>query len=276
MRVMISQPSKGTSAEERARVLDALGKEGHEVVGTITVKAVQEDAEQTLGELEKALQAISTVDAVYFMEGWDTDKGCRVGYEACVLFGKMPMNATVSYLSDQDKAASSIAQKAFPGLDELKTLEDYEAFFTTLMKECFPSLFWEYMKGRPIMQMVAAVIDEAAYTLKRAGKLDGRCEICGAVIGDDNCGIIYREQIQVNDAASGERFSIQGAAHLRCRKHTVPPYPSYVSQKEHLSFEDLTYLAWLDVYVKRKPAIKRYLIAAMKNCIAGLEKEENG
>lgn len=97
MRVAISQPMKGLSAEEirkqRAVVVASLEAEGHEVVDTVFTGTPPESGSQALWHLGKALQTLSTVDAVYFMDGWDQARGCRIEYEACVFYGKTAMNA---------------------------------------------------------------------------------------------------------------------------------------------------------------------------------------
>lgn len=70
MRVTISQPMKGLS----------------EVVDTVFTETPPEGDNQALWYLGKSLQAIAGVDAVYFMEGWDKARGCRIEYEACVTY----------------------------------------------------------------------------------------------------------------------------------------------------------------------------------------------
>ncbi len=99
MRVMISQPMKGLSAEEirerRATVVAKLEDEGHEVVDTVFTDTPPENGNQALWCLRKALQVMSTVDAVYFMEGWEKARGCRIEYEACILYGIRALNADI-------------------------------------------------------------------------------------------------------------------------------------------------------------------------------------
>lgn len=91
MRVMISQPMKGLSAgqirEKRAAVVAALEAEGHEVVDTVFTETPPENGNQALWCLGKALQAMSTVDAVYFMDGYENARGCMIEYVACRYYG---------------------------------------------------------------------------------------------------------------------------------------------------------------------------------------------
>lgn len=97
MRVMISQPTRDMSAYEmakaRAQVAAMLEAQGHEVWGEEVGKEILLAAEnQDLWLLGRRLQIMAGVDAVYFMDGWEKDRGCRLEYEACRLYGKIPMN----------------------------------------------------------------------------------------------------------------------------------------------------------------------------------------
>ena len=97
MRVMISQPVTDTSTEEmakaRAEVISMLDGQGHEVWGEeIRRKNIPAGLSQELWQLGQRLQAMVGADAVYFMDGWEKDRGCRLEYEACRLYGKIPMN----------------------------------------------------------------------------------------------------------------------------------------------------------------------------------------
>ncbi len=92
MRVMISQPVTGTSAEEmakaRAGVVSMLNEQGHEVWGEETRREyIPIGVNQDLWQLGRRLQAMAGADAVYFMDGWEKDRGCRLEYEACRAYG---------------------------------------------------------------------------------------------------------------------------------------------------------------------------------------------
>lgn len=275
MRVMISQPMNGLSAEEirerRATVVARLEADGHEVVDTVFTETPPEGDNQALWYLGKSLQAIAGVDAVYFMEGWDKARGCLVEYEACRRYPVGILN--VDPLGMARAHYKAIGNKSFAGMDELETVEDYEVFFTKLIKACCPVVFWEQMKGRPIMEMVAAIIDEAMSALKMySGLMDSRCEICGKSLENGMFGAGFREEISIDDPETGSRFRINGIFHGRCLEHRADLEKIYTVKKQHLSFEDLTQLVFYAKVAKRKKEAREYLIAAMKNCIAGLEK----
>lgn len=278
MRVMISQPMRGLSAdqirENRAAVVAALEAEGHEVVDTVFTETPPENGNQALWCLGKALQVMSTVDAVYFMDGWERARGCRVEYEACRRYPLGILNVNPLELAHENYRA--IGQKSFVGMADLKTVEDYEAFFTDLVKDNYPSIFWEHMKDRPIMEIVAALLDQASITLREnTGILESRCEVCGKLLTDAMYGGTYREDIEIEDPETGDKFSITGnIVHNRCLEHRTDLKKLYGIKKQYMSFEDLTQLVF---YAKRvdREHVRKYLIAAMKNCIAGLEKQSD-
>ena len=91
MNVIISQPMKGLTEDQirknRAEAVTMLESEGHTVIDTIFADTPPESAEQALWYLGKTLQAIASVDAVYFMDGWREARGCRLEYEACKAYG---------------------------------------------------------------------------------------------------------------------------------------------------------------------------------------------
>ena len=97
MRVMISQPTQGMSEEEMAKarmeVVSMLDEQGHEVWGEeISRDNILSGVNQDLWQLGRRLQAMAEADAVYFMDDWEKDRECRLEYEACRLYGKIPMN----------------------------------------------------------------------------------------------------------------------------------------------------------------------------------------
>lgn len=92
MRVMISQPITGTSAEEMAKarmeVVSMLDEQGHEVWGEETRREyIPTGVNQDLWQLGRRFQAMAGADAVYFMDGWEKDRGCRLEYEVCEKYG---------------------------------------------------------------------------------------------------------------------------------------------------------------------------------------------
>lgn len=91
MRVMVSQPMKGLTEDQtrknRAKVVAMLESEGHTVIDTVFSNSAPAGVNQSLWLLGKRFQAIASVDAVYFMDGWRETRGCRMEQNVCELYG---------------------------------------------------------------------------------------------------------------------------------------------------------------------------------------------
>lgn len=104
MRVVISQPMKGLTEDQirknRAEAVTMLESEGHAVINTVFSNSAPAGVNQSLWLLGKSFQAIASVDAVYFMDGWREARGCRLEYEACKAYGITILNMNQSHLGE--------------------------------------------------------------------------------------------------------------------------------------------------------------------------------
>ena len=91
LKIMISQPMKGKTEEqirsERAELVKKLEEKGHEVVDTIFAEETPE-GDARLYYLAKSIEAMSKVDAVVFMPGWEKARGCQIEHEIAVRYNK--------------------------------------------------------------------------------------------------------------------------------------------------------------------------------------------
>lgn len=91
LKIMISQPMKGKTEEqirsERAELVKKLEEKGHEVVDTIFAEETPE-GDARLYYLAKSIEAMSKVDAVVFMPGWENARGCQIEHEIAVKYNK--------------------------------------------------------------------------------------------------------------------------------------------------------------------------------------------
>ena len=91
MKVMISQPMKGKTTEqvraEREAVVKSLEAKGHTVVDTVFTDTPPETDNVSLWYLGKSIEAMSSVDAVYFMAGWRQTRGCLIEHMAAEKYG---------------------------------------------------------------------------------------------------------------------------------------------------------------------------------------------
>lgn len=91
LKIMISLPMKGKTEEqirsERAELVKKLEEKGHEVVDTIFAEETPE-GDARLYYLAKSIEAMSKVDAVVFMPGWEKARGCQIEHEIAVKYNK--------------------------------------------------------------------------------------------------------------------------------------------------------------------------------------------
>ncbi len=92
MKIMISQPMNGKTQkqieEEREELVKSLKAKGYEVVNTIFAETPDEAQDKPLFYLAKSINAMSKVDAVIFMKGWENARGCKIEHEIAVKYNK--------------------------------------------------------------------------------------------------------------------------------------------------------------------------------------------
>jgi hypothetical protein len=91
MRIFISQPMRGKSREqieaERAPIVEALKAKGHEVKDSFLDNEGWDIKNVPLWCLGHSFVLLADCDAVLFMDGWEEARGCRMEYDACVIYG---------------------------------------------------------------------------------------------------------------------------------------------------------------------------------------------
>lgn len=89
--VMISQPMKGRSNEEiiaeREPVVKELLEKGYETIDTVFADSPEEAQSAPVWYLSKSIEAMSKVDAMYFMEGWEEARGCKLEHQIAEAYG---------------------------------------------------------------------------------------------------------------------------------------------------------------------------------------------
>lgn len=92
MKVMISQPMNGKTTEqimnERKDVVIKLENQGHTVMDTVFAEESPADTDAALFYLAKSIDAMSKVDAVLFMKGWNEARGCAIEHLIADAYGK--------------------------------------------------------------------------------------------------------------------------------------------------------------------------------------------
>lgn len=90
MKIMISQPMNGKSNEqikaEREKIVTALEKMHIEVINTIFDFEVENINNVPVYYLAKSIEKMSNADAVLFMDGWQTARGCQIEYDIALKY----------------------------------------------------------------------------------------------------------------------------------------------------------------------------------------------
>ena len=92
MKVMICQPMNGKDDEtikaERQGIVEMLEKQGHSVVNTIfSEEPPFISKNKGLWYMGKSLIAMSEVDVLYCMKGWEKARGCAIEHACAVNYG---------------------------------------------------------------------------------------------------------------------------------------------------------------------------------------------
>lgn len=98
-KAMLSQPMAGKSFEEivetRERAIKALQEKGYEIVNTLfTDEWYSKEAMEKRGVVQvplcflaKSLENMSLCHTVYFCDGWENARGCKIEHEAAKAYG---------------------------------------------------------------------------------------------------------------------------------------------------------------------------------------------
>lgn len=92
MKIMISQPMRGYTEDiirkNRKNLVNELKKQGYEVVDTIFTEEAPENCDKAIYYLSKSIEAMSKVDGVVFMKGWEQTRGCKIEYYVAQYYHK--------------------------------------------------------------------------------------------------------------------------------------------------------------------------------------------
>jgi hypothetical protein len=96
MKIMISQPMRGKTNEEikaeRASIVEYFEGQGDEVIETIF--DFPEGADP-LAYLGASITEMAEADYVYFAEGWEEARGCKIERAAAEAYGKYVSSGTI-------------------------------------------------------------------------------------------------------------------------------------------------------------------------------------
>ena len=162
---MISQPMNGLTDEEieetRKKARRHLERLGYKVAETYTSKA---EKENPIYCLSLALETMSQCEAVYFCEGWEDYRGCRIEHEAAKAY-----DLDIIYATDEEVLSGE--QLAFmKGLDHAE--EVLEEYFD-LVQNAWSGCAEEYKRSAKILKNGAIRWVHGAQFQKAAEFLEG-------------------------------------------------------------------------------------------------------
>lgn len=162
---MISQPMNGLTEEEieetRKKARRHLERLGYKVAETYTSKA---EKENPIYCLSLALETMAQCEAVYFCEGWEDYRGCRIEHEVAKTY-----DLDIIYATDEEVLSEE--QIAFmKGLDHAE--EVLEEYFD-LVQNAWSGCAEEYKRSAKILKTGAIRWVHGAQFQKAAEFLDG-------------------------------------------------------------------------------------------------------
>lgn len=94
MKIFISQPMFGKTDEqirqEREELIKQIEEDGNEYLDSIVADDLEEVNNDSIGlfYLGKSLEIMSKADEVWFMNGWDKSRGCKIEYQVAKDYNK--------------------------------------------------------------------------------------------------------------------------------------------------------------------------------------------
>ena len=94
MKIFISQQMFGKTDEqirqEREELIKQIEEDGNEYLDSIVADGLEEVNNDSIGlfYLGKSLEIMSKADEVWFMNGWDKSRGCKIEYQVAKDYNK--------------------------------------------------------------------------------------------------------------------------------------------------------------------------------------------
>lgn len=155
-KAMISQPMNGLTDEEiektREKAKRHLERLGYKVVNTdvwYSDSAMKDSGVENipLCFLAKSLENMSLCDAVYFCDGWEDARGCRIEHETAEAYG-----LDIIYAEDEEEPEAPLTDEQKTFLDGMKqteiVLDSYFDMIINTWSECSE----EYQRSAKIIK----------------------------------------------------------------------------------------------------------------------------
>lgn len=158
-KAMISQPVNGLTDEEieknRNKAIKHLERLGYKVVNTLfkdgwyNNSAMKDRGIMSIPVyyLAQSLESMSFCDAVYFCDGWEDARGCRIEHDAAEEYG-----LDIIYAEDEDEPESTLTDEQKTFLDGMKQTETVLDAYFDMILDTWSECSDEYQRSAKIIK----------------------------------------------------------------------------------------------------------------------------
>lgn len=158
-KAMISQPMNGLTDEEiektRNKAIKHLERLGYKVVNTLnTEDRYSESSMKDRGVmsipvcyLARSLESMSFCDAVYFCDGWEDARGCRIEHDVAEEYG-----LDIIYAEDEEDPEAKLTDEQKTFLDGMKQTEIVLDSYFDMIIDTWSKCSEEYQRSAKIIK----------------------------------------------------------------------------------------------------------------------------
>lgn len=158
-KVMISQPMNGLTDEEiektREKAIRHLDRLGYKVVTTLfkdgwyNNSAMKDRGVMNVPVyyLARSLESMSFCDTVYFCDGWEDARGCRIEHDVAEEYG-----LDIIYAEDEEEAEATLTDKQKTFLDGMKQTEIVLDSYFDMILDAWSECSDEYQRSAKIIK----------------------------------------------------------------------------------------------------------------------------
>lgn len=158
-KAMISQPMNGLTDEEiektREKAIRHLDRLGYKVVSTLfkdgwyNNSAMKDRGVMNIPVyyLARSLESMSFCDAVYFCDGWEDARGCRIEHDAAEEYG-----LDIIYAEDEEEPEAPLTDEQKTFLDGMKQTEIVLDSYFDMIIDTWSECSEEYQRSAKIIK----------------------------------------------------------------------------------------------------------------------------
>lgn len=157
-KAMISQPMNGLTDEEiektRNKAIKHLERLGYKVVNTMFKDDLYSESAKDRGVmsipvyyLARSLEGMSFCDAVYFCDGWEDARGCRIEHDVAEEYG-----LDIIYAEDEEEPEAPLTDEQKTFLDGMKQTEIVLDSYFDMIIDTWSECSEEYQRSAKIIK----------------------------------------------------------------------------------------------------------------------------